>query len=242
MKPKIHILLRVLATTILLSGCGDPRNHSGTASAPIEADEITTACIKAAQFGDLELCLPALEGMEECMAHPLMDSLLRILLQPPQIAFAYYLNAADFAMIDSLQGQASGDYAIVYSSQEAAGLPFAQKDLELMYEALQAGMVTESWDRVKEKLKQQRDDISFGGLHLLEQYAPTPESMANVMVTPTLTATSNDIMAMIISTMRIHERMICLGYYTTLYDAEADLEKHKAKNTRLVKAILEANP
>lgn len=253
MNPRFQILLFAFATaiTLTLTTCDNSPSRAGKQRTggedeesyePENAEKAAIPCVRSSRFGDLQLCLPALETMQECLEHPVIDSFLRTVAQPRQIVLGYYQNLTDYAAIDSLRGQTFGDYAMVYSTEQAIGMRFSQTDLEDMFAEMRATMVAESWEKVRKKLNARSEDLSFGELHLLEQYTPTPESMANVMVAPATSTESTDIVGMIISSMRIHDRLICMGFYTTLHNGEADLEQHKAKNTRLVQAILAANP
>ena len=197
-------------------------------------------CKKSVPFGDVNICLPEVDGMSECYNKPIAKEYLDKLNPTNNPIFACYLNDTDFKQIDSLGKIAIEDYFMIYALNKMKGVTINSTILNTLSNMIEEGFLKENWDYIKKKIELNNDYFSIGRPILIESYAINSKIKTFVLLSKIKNENGEKIQIQIMNYIQIKKRLITLSYYLDYYD-ENSFKSAKSKNDYLVLLLLEEN-
>lgn len=225
MKKTIAILV-----LIIFLGCSktDPQN------------ETLILCKNSISFGDIDICLPEIDGMTECYDIPLVKSRADKSEYEKSSVLAFYLNNVTYKQVARLDRITFDDYFKIYALNESKSVKISQEELDQMSDLLEGNFLKENWNEIEYNIKRKHDYLSVGKPILIESYSPHKKVKTVIMLTKVLVNDNEYVMVGSINLLLIKERLIWLAYYKN-YEGEASIKKIKAKNDYIVLRLMDEN-
>lgn len=227
---KLQISLLLLLT--LLMGC----SNSGQKNT---ADE-KAKCKHSVPFGDIEICLPEIDGMTECYERPNVKALADKFEYEGNEVKAFYINNETYKKVDSLDKIVYDDYFKIYITKTMTGQKAGTAQLDEMTKMLEGNFLQENWDELKGKLNKSLDFISVGQPVLVENYSPHKNIRTFIMLIKYQMEGYEQVIVGTMDILLIKDRLVWLAYYKN-YDGEESIKKAKAKNDYIALRVMEVN-
>lgn len=197
-------------------------------------------CERLAAYGDVEICLPAINGMVESYDIPKVKARADAFNPGMNLILGYYLSDATHRQIDSLDKVVLDDYFQIYAAKSLQGIEITTDNLDRMGATISDNYIKENWGDLNEKIKEEFDFSSDTKPILLDSYTPNPDARTYVLL---LKHEEGDDFHIYVSTMnvlKLHNRMVFMAYYKAFKNEET-LTRSKEKNDKIVGALIRAN-
>ena len=226
----------VIISIFAIMSCGKTgeQHQSG------QQGEIQKDCVKEVSFGDIDFCLPGIEGMTECYSSPKVKERADAFNYEGNSILGYYLNNETFQQMENLDTISYDDYAQVYVTNNLKGIKVGQAELDQMANTMGSDFIQENWSDMQKKLEHSYDDLSIGTPVLVESYSPHSKVKSFVMLSKIKTNKEEAVMLMNLNIIEMKERLIWLAYYK-FYEGEESIKQAKSKNDHIIKRLMEVN-
>jgi len=221
---------------IAIVSCG----KTGQQNQSDQSGEIQSDCLKEVSFGDMDFCLPGIEGMTECYSSPKVKERADAFNYEGNSILGYYLNNETYQQMESLDSISYDDYAQVYVTNNLKGIKVGQAELEQMANTMGSDFIQENWSDMQRKLEHSYDDLSIGTPVLVENYSPHSKVKSFVMISKIKTQKEEAVMLMTLNIVEMKERLIWLAYYK-FYDGEESIKAAKTRNDYIIGRLMEVN-
>lgn len=202
--------------------------------------DLKTECDKSVSFGDIDICLPIIDGMTECYSTPILKARADELNYEGNSILAYYLNNATYEQVDKLDEITFDDYIQIYATNKLKGIKVGQSELSEIANMFEGNYIKENWNDLKKKVEKNRDYLSVGRPVIIESYSPNNKVRTYVMLTKYQIDNNEFVLLMTMNMVQIKERLIWLAYYKN-YDGEESIKKAKSKNDYIVSQMTDEN-
>jgi hypothetical protein len=209
-------------------------------SNPLIAQLKINNCKKSVPFGELNICLPVVDGMFECYNKPMAKKYFDKLNPTDNQIFACYLKNSDFKYIDSLGVNAIQDYFMIYGLNKMKSVSIDNTTLNTISNLIEKGFIKENWDYIKKKIEDNNGYFTLGRPVLVESYAINNKVKAFVLLSKIENENGEKIQIQILNYIQIKKRLISLSYYLDYYD-DNSFKSAKAKNDYITLLLLEEN-
>ena len=225
-----------ILSIIAIMSCGKtgPQNQSD------HTGEILKECVKEVSFGDIDFCLPEIEGMTECYSSPKVKVRADAFNYEGNSILGYYLNNETYQQMENLDSISYDDYAQVYVTNNLKGIKVGQAELAQMANTMGSDFIQENWSDMQKKLEHSYDDLSIGTPVLVESYSPHTKVKSFVMLSKIKTNREEAVMLMTLNIIEMKERLIWLAYYK-FYDGEESIKEAKSKNDYIINRLMKVN-
>lgn len=196
-------------------------------------------CYKSVAFGDVDVCLPVIDGMTECYSHPNVKMAADGLNYPGNSILGYYLNNSTYQQVDRIFEITFDDYFQIYASNELKGMKVGRSELDMMAERLESNYIRENWSDLAKEVRKNYD-FSMGVPILIDSYSPNKDIRTFVMLTKIQFDDDEFISLTLMNIVRLKERLIWMAYYKN-YAGEESIGKAKSKNDYLVLSLIDVN-
>jgi len=232
MKKTIGLL--ILVTSISCSQTGQQNNSdSQTISNEIK-------CENSVPFGDINICLPEIDGMTECYSSPTVKERADKLSTEDNLILGVYLNNSTFKQVDKLDEITFDEYIQIYAGKKLKGVKMEQDNLNEIAKSMGGTYFKDNWSIIKDKVKEKLDSMSIGRPILIHSYAIKNNVRTFVMMTKILAGDYEKVQIVIMNLIIIKERYISLAFYKG-YDGEESIKNAKSKNDYIVLQFLDEN-
>lgn len=233
----IHVFSRhnekVNSKTILLVGLFLITNLSTIISQNVK-------CNRNAIFGDKEICLPNINGYQECYSDPIVKQLADATEVPINSVLGFYLSDEIYAKRDSLGLINFDNYFKIYGTKEIQNYSADGNFLEQMLQLLSGNFIEKNWQEVSKEIDKTGFDVEIGVPIVIEKYSINDESFTMVILTKyeiegiepyTLATTINGYLK--------NKRLIWMAYYLN-YKEQETIELLKSKSNFILKELTDA--
>ena len=201
----------------------------------------TPNCSRKVNFGDISICLPKIEEMNECYNQKIVkEKADKNEIEQTEL-LGFYLNDFVFGKIDKLNEFDFDDYFKIYSFDFAKGINFKTSDLDKMSDMITGNGKLIGWDKIiKELNNNPNSTISFDRPIYVDKYVVNDKSRTSIFINRIKNNDKQYYILGSINTMVIKNRVIFLSYYLNFEDSSS-LENFKKKNNEIVLKIQKAN-
>ena len=200
-------------------------------------------CSRKTLFGTTEICLPKINGYEECYTEPVVKALADATEVETNMVLGYYLNNDTYAKIDSLEFINFEDYFKIYGTKQIQDYEADAAILKQMQEMLSGNFLTKNWDAVQEGIESMEHDldIEIGIPVVIDEYKLTDNSFTLMMINKyQLDGEESFTMALTMNGLLIHERLVWMAYYLD-YKGEKTMSRLRHKSDNILRQLLIAN-
>ncbi|NEN23081.1 hypothetical protein G3O08_06160 [Cryomorpha ignava] len=197
-------------------------------------------CGNEKTFGDISICLPEIEGMNECYSDPKISSMHDELSREKEEIIGIYLSDSDYAKRESYGEFAHDDYFKIYAGKIAKGMKMGKPELDLINDEVGEGFFKERWSDFKPKLDSLTKHVTFDRPVLLESYRTDDRRISQVYLTKLQSDSNENFLVMVLNMVLIKERLIFYAYYKE-YDGEKSIKQAKAKSDYFGARITDEN-
>ena len=232
MKKNIIILLFTSFFSCLQS---DAETYSVTEVQNEHAD-----CDQSVPFGNIDVCLPKIEGMVECYSSPMLKEFVDNFNYEGNSILAFYLNQSDYEGIDNLEELGFDDYFQIYVTDVTKNMKLGQAELNQLAQMFEDSHYREDWvSYVKNREKLLRD-VSLNGPIILEGYSPKKEIRSYVTLMSFKGAEQENTVVAMMNMVLIKERFVWVAYFKQ-FEGEKSIQQAKQKNESIVLQLLSDN-
>ena len=203
-------------------------------------EDVTNKCEKFATFGDIKVCLPDIEGMNECYGRPNVKAKADEFNYQGNSILAYYINDSTFKQVEKIDEITFDDYFQIYVTDELQGRVIGSAELNEMAEMIENNYIGENWDDLKGRLDQDMDYLTIGKPILVENYIPLEDVRTMVMLVKYENVLEEKLVVVIANMMQIKKRLVWTAYYKN-YNGEESIKKAKISNDYGVIQIMSEN-
>ena len=200
-------------------------------------------CSRTTLFGEVEICLPVLDGYQECYTNSAVKKLADESESPSNEVLGFYLNNQTHNKIDSLGFIGFDDYFKIYATKQIKDLKADKKILTNMEEVLSGNFISKNWDEIKKEMNEIENDfdIEIGKPTIIKNYQLNENSFTYVLLVKyQLEGSEPFTKAMTINGLLLNERLVWMAYYID-YDGKKSINELQEKSDYIVTNILDAN-
>jgi hypothetical protein len=216
-------IIKLLAL-LVLTGCSGSGNKGAV-------------CKNSVFYGYVNICLPEIKGMTECLAHENVKSIIQPYLASGPV-LGYYLNNETWKKVDSLNLITYDTYFMLYGEYQHENYPAAMNDLELKTAGLEKSLFDkEGFEQIEKNMGAVKAEKPV----LLEKYSPHPNvrTMIVLMKYKDDGGTETNVVSAA-NVILVKQRLLNLAYYVA-YSGGKSIDNLKQKNETAVNAFLNAN-
>jgi len=198
-------------------------------------------CSRTTNFGQAEICIPILDGMQECYLEPTIKMLADATEVSTNVVLAYYLDQSTYDQLDNIYNIQYDNYLKIYATKELQDIEMGISEVEEMNKVLADNFIITEWDDIKKEVDGLNLDIEIGQPTVVKNYTHNDKSFTYVMlVNYVLDTETNYTMAMTVNGMLLNKRLIWMAYYLN-YDGEDSIELLQSKSNAILDNIIRAN-
>jgi len=222
---------------ISMLGCSQSVQNDHSKDKVVEAKK---ECNKSVQFGDINICLPLIDGMTECYSTPIVKERADKFNYEGNSILAFYLNNETYKQVNKLDEKNVDDYFQIYVTNKLKDIKVGQSELNQMANMFDKNSLKESWNVLKEKIESNNDILSINNPILIESYSTHEQARTFVMIIKYQVNNVESVLITISNMIQINQRLIWLAYYK-VYEGEESIEAAKLKNDFIISKVINEN-
>ncbi|MCG8579316.1 MAG: hypothetical protein MI866_05340 [Bacteroidales bacterium] len=197
-------------------------------------------CFRKTYFGAAEICLPEIEGYNECYDYPVVKQMADGTEAPTNIVLGFYLNDEIYGKKDSLGLIGFDDYFKIYGTKQIKDYKADNAMLKQMKDVLAGNFVSKNWDLMQKEIDKVGLDMEIGVPTVIKAYNHNDESFTYVMLTKyKMDGYEPYTMAMSINGLLLNERLVWMAYYL-LYEDENTILRIQKSTNKIIDQLLRA--
>lgn len=191
-------------------------------------------CTRTTKFGKAEICLPVVDGYQECYTHPTVKEIADNTEAPMNMVLGYYLNDQIFEKKDSLGLISFDDFWKVYGTKQIMDMEADAKMLKEMDDMMATNFMTKNWESIKSGVGGLELGVEIGTPVVIENYNLNNNSFTLIMLIDyEVEGVEPFTMAMSANGFLISDRMVWMAYYLN-YKNEETIQKLKDNSNRIL--------
>jgi len=230
-----RIIVFIIFITII--SCSQTSKHNNSDS-KLESNKIL--CYKTVSVGDIDICLPEIDGMTECYSNSIIKDREKKIEKEGGIGLAYYLNNSVYKQIDNIYEINYDDFFKIYSTIEWWNLKAVNEDLSLISSVIEKGYLKENWSKIKKTVEGIYSGLSIGTPILIEGYSPHNKVKSYIYISKIQTENQEIVRLLITNYIILKERIISVNYIKD-YLGDESIKKAKSKNDFFVFSLIDEN-
>ena len=203
-------------------------------------------CEKSAIYGDIEVCLPEIEGRTECYAE-FKEGLDELEMDMNTIIAFYITDSTYLKLKDQPEDEMLwfDDYFQVFGTKEARGMKVSKEFIDEGKSFLSNNydkiFETIPYDQINEKINSlTMDSVNIGVPVLLQEYQLNDYSFCFVLFSRLQLLLEEKELITYMNGLIVQDRFIFSGYYKYFTDIHS-IEEGKAENDKFVQLLMEEN-
>tara|TARA_Y100000766_G_C18875819_1_gene590738 strand:- start:1042 stop:1713 length:672 start_codon:yes stop_codon:yes gene_type:complete len=195
-------------------------------------------CVRKAYFGKTEICLPQIEGYQECYSDSIVKQVADGTEVPVNMVLGFYLNNETFEKKDSLGLFSFDNYFKVYGTKQIKDYKANYELLKQMQDVLAGNFISKNWELMLKEIDKIGLELEIGVPTVIKTYNLNKNSFTYVMLARyEIEGVEPYTMAMTINGLLINERLIWMAYYLNYNGDKTILELQEKSNTILTKLL-----
>lgn len=193
-------------------------------------------CSRKTYFGEVEICLPKIEGYQECYYDSTVKWLADKTEMSSNMVLAFYLDDKTFQKKDSLGLFSLNNYFKIYGTKQIKDYQADTEILKQMQDILATNFISKNWDEIKKEVDKIGLDVEIGVPTVVESYNFNETSFTYLMLTKyEIDGAAPYMLAMSMNGVLINERLVWMAYYLNYDDEETMTDLRKKTNKILAK-------
>lgn len=195
-------------------------------------------CSRSTTFGSVELCLPLIDGYQECYLEPSVKALADATEVPANAVLGFYLNNQTFEQRDSLGSVNFDDYFKVYGTLQLQDYKAEASILSEMQGFMSSNFLSKDWDLVEKEFDQLGFEGTINEPTIIKQYSLNEDSFTYIMLVKyELEGIKPFTLVMSISGYLYKERLIWMAYYLN-FDGGSSIDKLEKRSNEILLKIM----
>jgi len=229
--------ITVLIALITLISCSSSEQQP---KSTIQSIKQKDKCDNFIQFGDIDICLPKIDGMKECYSYPIVKKLCNQFKGDGNSVLAFYLNDTTYSQVKKLDKITYDDYFTICSSNNLKSVKASRSEMYQVASALEGNFIKDNWAEFKHKIEKNKNFISIGRPVSIENYSLSPNIKTYVTIGKNIIKNHEHVIISVINVILIKYRIMWLAYYKD-YDGEKSIKIAKAKNDYIILQLMDEN-
>lgn len=201
----------------------------------------STKCSKTSPFGNIDICLPEIQGMSECYSNPNIKPVVDNLVLKNNSIVGFYLNDNQCENINNIKD----NFFFIFTSNDLKNKKIEKNDFISYYENMEnLSRKIDLNSDIKSMLEDKKlFTTTIDSPILIESYSSNKETRTLVTMVYIKNTKYNQeaISLTILNILNIKDRIVFLSFNTDSYNGEKSIIDAKAKNDYVVLKLLEIN-
>lgn len=195
-------------------------------------------CIRKATFGSMDICLPSIDGYEECYLDPDVKSIADATEAPVNMVLGYYINNESYEAYDTIQ--LLNDFFKVYGTKQIQDLPATKKEIKEIGTAMKFNFLVKNWDEVTKQVEDAGLDVQVGIPTVVKSYNVNEESFTMLMIIKyEIEGLEPYDMCIAMNGFLSNDRMVWMAYYL-VYEGKHTLKKVETNSNKILSVLQKA--
>jgi hypothetical protein len=203
-------------------------------------DKTNLPCLLSAKVGNVEICIPEIDGMHECHLNLSIIKRTSSFNHNGNSIIGFYINDFYYKNIDKAEEMKFDDYCQIYTIKKIEQLNISEQLFEQFIDQTDTVVSKEYWNKIKYPLEKKNENSTFSKPVLLENYSLKQNVKSQVLISKINMLDDENVMICVINYMLIKNKIIFLGYYKK-YEGEESIKNAKAKNDYITLRFIEEN-
>lgn len=201
---------------------------------------IQPSCKNSRMYGDIEICLPKIDGMKEAYSFPQVKNRGDLFSYDNNTILGLYLSKKNFSAIDDFENEPLDDFFKIYALKQLEGMEIGKSEFDELIESSKGNFIEKSWDEIEDKVLSGTADISIGQPVRIETYKPNEDVITVLLLIKMISGAEERIAVCTLNMVRLKRSLIYYAYYKNYLSAKT-LEQVKAKSDFFGYKLLEIN-
>ncbi len=198
-------------------------------------------CHRKSPFGKKEICLPTIDGYQECYLEAPITEMADATEVPTNRVLGYYLDTMTYNRKSELGTFQFDNYFKIYGTLDVQDYEAQEGEMDQIFAAVKESFVPGMWEETKGLIDEKGLGVQVGQPVLLEDYRFSDQSFTCVALISYSTPEIPDVtMAMTVNGLLLHNRIVWMAYYLMYENADTLIELKNNSNI-LIDEILKAN-
>ncbi|MCG8326259.1 MAG: hypothetical protein MI974_01180 [Chitinophagales bacterium] len=198
-------------------------------------------CQRSAKFGDVLICLPIIEGYEECYLNAKVKQIADATEISTNSVIGFYLDTIIYDNKDSIGLIEFDNYFKVYGSNQSKYHKANKESLLGIHELLTNNFIVKNWEEVGNEIDKLGLDVEVGLPVIIDSYGLNENSYTYVMLVKyELEGGESFMMAMTVNILLIKERLIWMAYYLD-YEGELTIRRLIKQSDKILNGLFANN-
>lgn len=235
--------LTILTITLLvLIGCKNNSEKETAIPEPVESTktEAKKDCTSNVTFGDIEICLPKVQGITECYSHPKIKSRVNRFNDPENTILGYYIENEVYNNLDNLENISYDNYYQIYAANQAKNYTMTRSEMNQIMSMMTSGFLDKTMNEVNESTSFTEKDIKVTQPMLIEKYNLNKASSSIIILMKLADKEQDRTMAVSMNAVLIKKRIVFISHYLD-YKDEKSLTRLKENTANFVSKFMDSN-
>lgn len=197
-------------------------------------------CSRKVSYGDIDICLPKIEGMTECYEHPIVNERANAYEYKHNTVLGFYLSNDVYSNVEQLNDFHFDDYFKIYAFKQVNSRSAGKVELNRLSSLMERNEFKVDWDRMVKDLDSITSSVKVDRPVLIENYSPHDDVRTFIMLSKYRSSESERVLCMTFNIMLIKNKIIYLSYYRDYFDKSC-IVKTKSKNDYIVLRVVDEN-
>ena len=162
-------------------------------------------------FGDIEVCLPNVQGMVECYENEDIKSYVSNFDFEVNQIIGFYLTQNDYDNFNSSDKPKMDGYLKIYSPKKMKNQEINNSNLDEMVQIFKKNFLESNWDKISEKIEELGTNLRIDSPILMENYKPNETTRTFITFNKIASETYEDFQISALNLMNIKNRLIAEG-------------------------------
>lgn len=200
----------------------------------------TPKCVEIVKCGDIDLCLPEIDGLTERYKSPLVKPKADEYTYPGNSILAFYVNDSTYNQVQRHEEVIFQDCFKVYLIDKLKGIKIGQVELDQLTQTFEKASTKYDWEKLIIEIEKKIDNLSIGKPVLIKSYSPSNQIRTFLFLTKKTVNGNEYITLMTMNLMLVKERLVLISYYRN-YEGNESVTKVIAKNDYITLRFLDEN-
>lgn len=197
-------------------------------------------CSSVVAFGDVNICFPYINGLQECYSHPTIKERVDPFNDPQNTILAYYIEAGLYDKINTLEGISFDNYYQIYAPNTVKNYTMTQSEMKEIMLMMSSEFLDKTMEEVNDSSILSDVNIEINQPILVEKYIPMARSSSMVILMQINSTTIKKKMAMSLSAILFKERIVFISHYLDYAD-ERTIDELKINTNHFISEFLTLN-
>lgn len=196
-------------------------------------------CIKKENYGNIEVCLPEINGMVECYETDAVKARVKRFDDANPI-LGYYITEQLFSQMDRFEVLFLDEYFKIYVVDKLKDTDIGEKEWEEISNFFDENYMSEKWENMKAEIENRYENLKIGMPVIIESYELSENSKTYLMVSRVVNNDKEYVILMTMNLVEVKDRLIWIAYYKS-YEDENSIGRIKSGSDHVVKVFMKAN-